>query len=133
MRLIRNTRDVLGSIEDIVQFNKNTLYIVSPFVQLNKDGKIWQHMIEALESQKKNKRKIIFILQKPSKNPNQTEKLIVILKNYAHQIWLVPHLHSKCYYNGETALVTSMNFYYYSSHITTSRLELNSVQKIKRS
>lgn len=115
MQLIPNTRILSGKIEEIIQYNEDVLYIVSPYIQLDKGGEGWKHITEALDEQIKNNHEIIFFLRKPKRYNDDFRELLKQLRKYASQIWLIPHLHSKCYYNGKKALLSSMNFYLHSS------------------
>ena len=110
MKLLSSIHSLHGSIQQIIQYTDSELYIVTAYAQLTKGDDEWKSIVKALSTLKNEKKcSIYFFLREPQK-----EKVIEELKPFATEIWLVPNLHAKCYYNGKTALVTSLNFLYHS-------------------
>ncbi len=121
MEILTSTKAITGSIESIVDTATEEAYLVTAYVNLEKktDNGIeeWQSLtkrINVKRTRKENKVKFIFIVRDP-KNKEKEEKILVALKEYADQIWLVPDLHAKFYYNRDKLLISSMNLYLHST------------------
>ena len=115
MRLVTMTKTLDKIIEEIIRDTTDTLHIVSPYVQLSKRDEEWYRVTKALNSLKGSATEIIFMIRKPGRKMKGFFNNINQLKEYASEIWLIPNLHSKCYFNGKKALITSLNFYYHST------------------
>jgi phosphatidylserine/phosphatidylglycerophosphate/cardiolipin synthase-like enzyme len=111
--VLTNTSSITGKIIEIIQNAEKELVIVSPYVQLKEWPKIADEL--KIKIQEKGNMPIIFIIR--AKEKGKPNKALEEVKQYAKtcKIYLVPHLHSKTYYNGKQALITSMNLYKYSA------------------
>ncbi|GAH37250.1 unnamed protein product, partial [marine sediment metagenome] len=115
LKVCSSTSSLTGAIEEIVLNAEKELFLVSPYIKFTKkNDKIWSTLIQGLELTKKNGINIVFITRKP-KNKTEITEIKNKLKKYADKVWLVPDLHAKCYFNGNRALVSSMNLYYHSA------------------
>lgn len=117
MELITTTNSISGKIESIIRDAEKELYLVSPYIQLEKsEDEQWNSIKKAIRYAVNHKVEIYIIARRPegkyAKNP------IEIFKDfhgpYLH-IYLVEDLHTKLYFNGIDALVSSMNLYFHSS------------------
>lgn len=116
MKVCSSTSSLTGAIEEIVLNAEKELFLVSPYIKFTKkNDEMWSTLVQGLElTKKKEGTNIVFITRKPKKKTEETE-IKNKLKKYAHKVWLVPDLHAKCYFNGNRALVSSMNLYYHSA------------------
>ena len=119
MELFTSTKAISGSIENIVDTATNEVYLVTAYVQLEKqvenELEEWKTLTNRMKVKRKDREvKFIFIVR-DEENKEKEKEILRILKDYADQIWLVPNLHSKFYYNGDRLLITSMNLYLHST------------------
>lgn len=119
MKILTSTGSIFGAIEEIVERATKHIHIVSPYIQLEKKDGQWSRLMDSLVEQNKDLQ-IVFITRKPDdKSPEKrlekTQAIRKSLYEYSDEIWLVPNLHAKCYFNGDRALTTSMNLYYHST------------------
>ena len=116
MELVTATNSISGKIESIIKEAENDLYLISPYIQLKKsESDQWESINKALKfaiDQGVN----IYIIARQDK-----EKAFPLFEKLKEtygkkcKILLVSNLHAKLYYNGEDALITSMNMYLHSS------------------
>lgn len=119
MEILTSTKAIAGAIENLVDKTTEEAYFVTAFVQFTKkteEGEeVWTELIDRLKIKKDNREvKFIFIVRDQEEKKKE-EKILNTLKDYADQIWLVPDLHAKFYYNGNHLLISSMNLYYHST------------------
>lgn len=121
MEILTSTKAITGSIENIVDTATEEAYLVTAYVNLTKktDKGIeeWKDLIERIKvkrTRKERKVNFIFIVRDP-KNMEKEKEILNSLRNYADQIWLVPDLHAKFYYNGDRLLISSMNLILHST------------------
>lgn len=116
MELVTATSSISGKIESIIKEAEEDLYLVSPYIQLEKsESDQWENIKKALNYAIKQGVDIYIIARQDKKKAFPLfEKL---KETYGKQckILLVSNLHAKLYYNGEDALITSMNMYFQSS------------------
>lgn len=118
MELLTSTDSISGKIESIIKEAEDDLYIISPYIQLEKsENNQWDNIIKVLKFAYKEGA-TIYIVSRQSDEEVKDILLFDKLKesyNESVKILLVPNLHAKLYYNGESALITSMNMYFHSS------------------
>lgn len=115
MEILANTDAITGAILKIIDgvAEDGEVYLVSAFIQIQKQTEKWQNLTNRIDFKREDKNvKFIFIVNDEKNNEGEIRE---ILKNYSDQIWLVPNLHAKFYYNGEHLLISSMNLYFHSA------------------
>ncbi len=118
MKILTNTLAISGEILDIINHSKNYLYLMSPYVQLEKDDSssfFIEKISDALKNATRKHVRIRFVSRASDDNTeSQAEK---VLKQYIErgcELFLIPNLHSKIYCNESKVLITSMNMYLHS-------------------
>ncbi len=121
--VITEVEEIAGKILSIIKAATKELVIVSPYVQISD----WDRVKQALAFILKEKKdvKIVFVTRSIyDKDPTEREeenasnnRSIDELKDFEGKakIYLASNLHSKIYYNGKQALVTSMNLFQHSA------------------
>lgn len=99
-----STSGVTAELEEIIKTAKDRLYIVSPYLKLNRRFR------ELLEDRDRAKLDIRIIYGKRDLQPEETKWLedTEIRTSYRE------NLHAKCYMNESKAILTSMNLYEFS-------------------
>lgn len=118
MKILKNTLAISGEILNIINQSKKNLYLVSPFVQLEKDDEsefFKDKLKDAIEGAIRKSVDVKFL----SKTSNEDKKVKIqeVLKDFTQRdcsLFLLPNLHSKIYCNESTVLITSMNMFLYS-------------------
>jgi len=119
MNLLMTTDEVSGKIQSIIQEATDELYLISPYIQLKKKSKNeeWEKLKTYLRyALTKDDINVIFIVREPNKK-DKTRFIQNILENLREfmgvrcKVILVKNLHSKVYFNGKEALITSLNLY----------------------
>jgi len=120
MRILTTTDEISGMIQSIIQDADNQLFLISPYIQLEKrtENEEWEKIKRSIRyALSKDNVTITFMARPPDdRNPiNVTELLKEFLGNNC-KVVLLKDLHSKVYYNGKEALITSLNLYMYSAN-----------------
>ena len=119
MDILTTTDEISGKIQSIIQEVTDKLFLISPYIQLDKSkNKQWDKVKKSINfALSKDDVKIIFITREPDKRkPNN---IIEVLKEFLGdncKVILVKNLHSKVYFNGKDALITSLNLYMHSAY-----------------
>ena len=119
MDILTTTDEISGKIQSIIQEVTDELFLISPYIQLDKsENEQWDKVKKSINfALSKDDVKITFITREPNKkNPNN---IIEVLKEFLGdncKVILVKNLHSKVYFNGKDALVTSLNLYMHSAY-----------------
>jgi len=92
-------------IETIIMEAKNTLTLVSPYLQLSKT------FYERIKDASNRKVKIRIIYGKDDLKPNEKNSLAELVNV---ELYFFENLHAKCYFNDEDMVITSMNMYEFS-------------------
>ena len=106
LEVLTSVKQMGSRIEDIIKEAKEYLYIISPYVKIDRE-------IKSLLEDKSNDNELTlyFVYGKKSLDPTIMEWLHS-LPNV--QTLFLKDLHAKCYLNEKKALVTSLNLYDYS-------------------
>ena len=99
------TIDIAAQLQSLINEADETLYLVSPYLQISTDFQ------ELLVSREKKKKETIIIYGKSELNPVQLKFLTSLRYLY---LKFYEKLHAKCYINDTKLIITSMNFYEYS-------------------
>lgn len=99
------TIDIAAQLQTLITEADETLYLISPYLQISKDFK------ELLISREKKKKETIIIYGKNELTPDQLKFLTSLRYLY---LKFYEKLHAKCYLNDTKLIITSMNFYEYS-------------------
>lgn len=99
------TKGIAASIEEIIKKATDFLFIISPYVKIDKS------YIERLHEAERNKVRIYLIFGKEDMHGLEKQKFQDFR---TMQILFLENLHAKCYINEKTALITSMNLHGYS-------------------
>lgn len=99
------TIDIAAQLQSLITEADETLYLVSPYLQISNDFQ------ELLNSREKKKKETIIIYGKSELNPVQLKFLTSLRYLY---LKFYEKLHAKCYINDTKLIITSMNFYEYS-------------------
>ncbi len=99
------TIDIASELRKLITEANNTLYLVSPYLQISKDFQ------ELIISREKNKKETIIIYGKNELTPDQLKFLTSLRYVY---LKFYENLHAKCYINDTKLIITSLNFYEYS-------------------
>ena len=119
MDILTTTDEISGKIQSIIQEVTDELFLISPYIQLDKsENEQWDKVKKSINfALSKDDVKITFITREPNKKkPNN---IIEVLKEFLGdncKVILVKNLHSKVYFNGKDALVTSLNLYMHSAY-----------------
>ena len=119
MKILTNTLAISGEILDIINHAKRYIYIMSPFVQLEKDDSpqfFMEKIDQALKNALQKHIRIQFIAREEKeekKNISKSSVLEPFIKEGC-ELFLIPNLHAKIYCNESKALITSMNLYLHS-------------------
>ncbi len=109
VEIITETDGLSGKIQQIIKFARDELYIVSPYVKL----KEWPRIHDAIEHSLRvgQFKKIYFFVRE--QQDSKIDQIVAQLAPYLDrcQISLVKDLHAKVYFNGDQALIASMNLY----------------------
>jgi phosphatidylserine/phosphatidylglycerophosphate/cardiolipin synthase-like enzyme len=118
MTILKNTYSISGEILNIISNAKVELFIISPFVQLDKlDSSEYfpNKFKDAIEYAIQKGVKIQFFTRESKKDDqNGVENIFKTFIEKGCELFFVPTLHSKIYCNESEALITSMNMYLYS-------------------
>lgn len=107
------TRDSInGKIEEIITHAEHELIIVSPYIKLDNLDKLKKGLMDFCKNS--GDRKLIFLIRDEENEQNKALEAIKEFEDYS-EIYMVKNLHAKLYVNENTALLTSMNLYDYSS------------------
>lgn len=104
MTKIKKREEITNSIYELITNTKEILVIVSPYIKLSTDFK------KALENL--SKLDVIIFVFKRKDVDNETFNFLLKLPNAL--LYSNDYLHTKCYMNEKTAIITSLNFYKYS-------------------
>ena len=106
LEVLTSVKQMGSRIEDIIKEAKEYLYIISPYIKIDRE-------IKSLLEDKSNDNELTlyFVYGKKSLDPTIMEWLHS-LPNV--QTLFLKDLHAKCYLNEKKALVTSLNLYDYS-------------------
>lgn len=99
------TRQVSAELETIINNAKDWLFLISPYLDVPGT------LLECIKSADNKKVKIMLIYGKKEKQEEALSELSR-LKNIS--VRYSEHLHSKCYFNEASMIITSMNLYAYS-------------------
>lgn len=99
------TKGISYELENIIKRAKDELYIVTPYLKLH------DTVIERLKSLSDKGVDIVFIFGKSQLTRKEQRKLDEI-KNLS--LFYYDNLHAKCYHDGNTAIIGSMNLHEYS-------------------
>jgi phosphatidylserine/phosphatidylglycerophosphate/cardiolipin synthase-like enzyme len=99
------TIDIAANLQTLITEADETLYLVSPYLQISNDFQ------ELLVSREKKKKETVIIYGKSELNPVQLKFLTSLRYLY---LKFYEKLHAKCYINDTKLIITSMNFYEYS-------------------
>jgi len=119
VRVITSTDELSGLIQTIIQDASDELFLISPYIQLEKkkDKEKWVKVKNSIEfALKKENVKITFMVREPYEK--SSIDVIKDLKEFLGnncKIIFIKDLHSKVYYNGGEALITSLNLYMHSA------------------
>jgi len=100
------TAGTISELEQIITKARQTLVFITPYVQLSKNN------FERLRDVAERRVPIKFVYGKSELNPDEMDRLTGIR---GLTLYYFDNLHAKCYFNEETAIITSMNLYDYSS------------------
>ena len=107
-----------GKIESLIKEAEERVYLVSPYVQLQKsDEDQWYSIKETIRKALKRKVKVNVIMRNPEDEAKIT-RLLNVFSDFDKKnlfIYLIDNLHAKIYYNMQEALITSMNMYQHSA------------------
>ena len=120
MRILTTTDEISGTIQSIIQDVTDELILISPYIQLEKKSKNeqWEKVKNSLRHALKKDNVTITFMARPPDERNPVN-VIEILKEFLGnncKVILIKDLHSKVYYNGKEALITSLNLYMYSAN-----------------
>tara|TARA_B100001167_G_scaffold189601_1_gene154600 strand:- start:1353 stop:2288 length:936 start_codon:yes stop_codon:yes gene_type:complete len=103
--LFLNTQLLNQFIPELIKSSENELVLIVPYVQISKT------IFKALQVANKNRVQIILIYRENKLNDREKSKLLSLGNiSLLHH----PHIHSKCYFNGDVLIIGSMNLYEYS-------------------
>jgi hypothetical protein len=100
------TPDISTCIEDIIYMARNTVVLVSPYLQLS------DNWLSALHGAGTRKVRIVVIYGKKKSQPAAKEMLAKIP---GLTLYFMKQLHAKCYFNEQQMVIASMNLYAYSA------------------
>ncbi len=119
MRILTSTDEISGTIQTIIREADNELFLVSPYIQLEKKtaNKQWEKVKKSISyALSKDTVTITFMARQPDeKSPVDVIKILGEFLGNNCKVYLVKDLHSKVYYNGKEALITSLNLYMHSA------------------
>lgn len=124
MDIEASTPSISGKIESIIREAQTDLFLVSPYIQLEKsESDEWKRIKKVLKFALNNSINVNIITRTPddkdaSKLQEQFDRLKSFFREFQSpncKIYLLENLHSKVYYNKSEALITSMNMYYHST------------------
>ena len=119
MRILTSTDEISGTIQTIIQDADNQLFLISPYIQLEKKtaNKQWEKVKKSISyALSKDTVTITFMARQPDeKSPVDVIKILGEFLGNNCKVYLVKDLHSKVYYNGKEALITSLNLYMHSA------------------
>lgn len=120
MRIITTTDEISGTIQTIIQDATDQLFLISPYIQLEKktENEQWEKLKKSIRyALSKENVTITFMARPPDKrNPVNVTKILEEFLGNNCKVILLKDLHSKVYYNGKEALITSLNLYMYSAY-----------------
>jgi len=96
-----------SEIEKLINNSKEKLYLITPFMQLNK---LLKPQLEQLD----NRESTIDIRVVSRTDKINADDLAFLQKLKNVKIFTLDNLHAKCYINQDTAIVTSLNLYDFS-------------------
>jgi phosphatidylserine/phosphatidylglycerophosphate/cardiolipin synthase-like enzyme len=106
-----DTNEISSELYKMVTRSKEKLYLVSPYLQMSDKIKIMIQQAEKTSS--KLDIKVVYRSNKDGElNDKDMDFLLNQLKNA--DVFALDNLHSKCYLNENTAIITSMNLYQHS-------------------
>jgi len=140
VKILTTTDEISGKIQSIIQDVTGHLFLISPYIQLEKKSKNeqWDKVKKSIHfALKKGNVTITFI----AREPKLINSLSVVegLKEFLGsncKVILVKNLHSKVYYNGKEALITSLNLYMHSAYnnyeigVSIDQNDKNEIEKI---
>lgn len=106
IEVINETDAITGKILKIIKEAKETVFIVSPYLQT------WDRLQNALDYKLGKGVNVTIITRKTKKGESSSEIQSPFDKC---EINLLPNLHSKIYFNEDQGLITSMNMYGHSA------------------
>ena len=117
MNIEGSTPSISGKIESIIREAQIDLYLVSPYIQLEKsETDEWKRIKSVLKFSLNKGVNVNFIIRKlDDDNKGSLDELLKEFQAPNCKIYLIENLHSKVYYNRSEAIITSMNMYYHSS------------------
>jgi len=119
VKILTTTDEISGVIQSIIQDVTDELFLISPYIQLEKKSKNeqWEKVKQSLRfALKKDNVTITFMAREPDrKNSIDVMEILEEFLGNNCKVILVKDLHSKVYYNGKEALITSLNLYMHSA------------------
>ena len=112
MLLEISTNSIRGRIESIIRVAQKELFIVSPYIELDKLTKIKDALNFALKTGVKV---TLFIRHQKEEKMKKSLNQIQEFHGPNLKVYIVKDLHAKFYYNENEALITSMNLLSYSA------------------
>ena len=116
-RILADIDQITRALLFMIKNARRQLDIVSPYIQLRFSAKKrWKAFDDAISEAIRRDVKISFVSRE--RDANTTADAMKLLKEYRElgcNVFLVPDLHAKIYWNETIALVTSMNLYYGST------------------
>lgn len=105
MALFLDTHRFNRWIPKLIKFSKEELIIIVPYIKISKT------IYQALKHANDRGVQIVLIYRENGMNAAQKSKLLELSNlSLMHH----PHIHAKCYYNGDLLILGSMNLYEYS-------------------
>jgi len=117
--VLTTTDEISGKIQSIIQEVTDELFLISPYIQLDKsENEQWDKVKKSINfALNKENVKITFITRELDRiKPNNIIKVLEEFLGDNCKVILVKNLHSKVYFNGKDALVTSLNLYMQSAY-----------------
>ena len=108
------TDSLSGKIVNIIREARNELFLITPYIKLNK----WKRIKKSLKFAKKIGLKITFILREPASDYKMKRVLTQLkaVRGKNCKLYFIENLHAKIYYNRKEALITSMNLHQHSAY-----------------
>jgi len=130
MEIVISASEIAGKIESIITMAKTEVYLISPYVQFDKqEGDQWTSIIRAIKEALNREITVnIYAREDNEKSGAFLKEKFAQFQGKKIKLYLVKKLHAKLYYNKAEALLSSMNMYL---HSTKENYEIGCVIKRK--
>ena len=117
MEIVISASEIAGKIESIITMAKTDVYLISTFIQFDKqEGDQWTSIIRTIRKALKQGITVhVYARENDEKSGEFLKEKFAEFQGENIKLYLVKDLHAKLYYNKEEALISSMNMYLHST------------------